>query len=505
MVGPRVLRSRTAPLAHATRGKTSGRARPPPARDLVAAPRPAPRRQPGPPRRRGGGARPPALRQRPGPAAGRGPGPGGLARRRAGRPRRRAPRGGRARVERRRGPAEDAVPRVAAEVGGAGTVHVSADFGPYGRRRDVRVAEGPRGGRPHPAGDRVPVRGRPRHAAQPVRHPVQVSRPSTARGPRGASTAPRNRSNPTAVTWVASERRVALEDPDPGLLPFVGSGTPAPPGGSGSTARRRGRPTTSVSTTCRRPTPPPTCPRPCAGGTSTRARCWPTWPARRRGSGGLRPSGGLARLLRRRAVEPARRHPEPVQPRFRDFERDDPATSGVAAARLDAWQQGRTGYPLVDAGMRQLLAEGWMHNPRTARGRVVPGQGPAPALGGRGGVVHGAPARRRRGQQPAQLAVGRRCGNDPSPFYRVFNPTLQSTKFDPDGHYIRRWVPELASVSGSTSTSRGSPRGPAARLPGAGRRPQGRTPRGPGPLPAGPRLSASPLTSRSVRGARGMR
>ena len=73
---------------------------------------------------------------------------------------------------------------------------------------------------------------------------------------------------------------------------------------------------------------------------------------------------------------------QPIRAEFANMPTDEPDQSETAAGRLDAWQQGRTGYPLVDAGMRQLQAEGWMHN----RVRLVVGlvldQGPAHAAGG---------------------------------------------------------------------------------------------------------------------------
>lgn len=124
-------------------------------------------------------------------------------------------------------------------------------------------------------------------------------------------------------------------------------------------------------------------------------------------------------------------------------------THGKEADRyLSAWQQGRTGYPIVDAGMRQLLAEGWMHN----RVRMItasflvkdlhlPWQSGAQHFmkhlrdGDTASNVHG-----------WQWTAG--CGTDASPFFRIFNPISQGIKFDPTGDYVRRYVPELAHLSG---------------------------------------------------------
>jgi deoxyribodipyrimidine photo-lyase len=117
---------------------------------------------------------------------------------------------------------------------------------------------------------------------------------------------------------------------------------------------------------------------------------------------------------------------------------------------LKAWQQGQTGYPIVDAGMRQLWHTGWMHN----RVRMivasflvkhlrlpwqlgaawfwdtlVDADAPANTLGW-------------------QWSAG--CGADAAPYFRIFNPVLQGEKFDPQGQYVRRWVPELKDLPNKT-------------------------------------------------------
>ncbi|HJP89923.1 MAG TPA: deoxyribodipyrimidine photo-lyase [Candidatus Limnocylindrales bacterium] len=118
------------------------------------------------------------------------------------------------------------------------------------------------------------------------------------------------------------------------------------------------------------------------------------------------------------------------------------------AAALEAWQQGRTGYPVVDAAMRQLLATGWMHN----RARMITASFLTKHLGvdWRVGEAHfmahlvdGDPASNNGGWQWAAST-----GTDPQPYFRVFNPTLQGRRHDPNGEYVRRWVPELAAVPG---------------------------------------------------------
>ncbi|MBF4163624.1 deoxyribodipyrimidine photo-lyase [Nocardioides sp. CBS4Y-1] len=124
-----------------------------------------------------------------------------------------------------------------------------------------------------------------------------------------------------------------------------------------------------------------------------------------------------------------------------EFAKMDYARPG---AELDAWTQGRTGFPVVDAGMRQLRATGWMHN----RVRMIVASFLVKDLhlewqhGARHfmhWLVDGDLASNQHGWQ---WTAG--SGTDASPFFRVFNPTTQGKKFDPPGDYIRRWVEELS-------------------------------------------------------------
>ena len=127
-----------------------------------------------------------------------------------------------------------------------------------------------------------------------------------------------------------------------------------------------------------------------------------------------------------------------------------PYDSGPDAdALFAAWTQGKTGFPFVDAGMRQLRAEGWMHN----RVRMVVAsflvkdlhlewtQGAAHFMkwlrdGDLASNAHG-----------WQWAAG--CGTDAAPYFRVFNPIGQGQKFDPNGDYIRKYIPELRHIAGA--------------------------------------------------------
>ncbi len=129
------------------------------------------------------------------------------------------------------------------------------------------------------------------------------------------------------------------------------------------------------------------------------------------------------------------------QPKYRDLEWVDDEDA------LEAWRAGQTGYPLVDAAMRQLARTGWMHN----RARLVVGSFLTKDLhlDWRHGEAHfeallldGEPAQNNGNWQWVTSV-----GVDPAPYFRrIFNPILQQRKFDPDGVYVRRWVPELCDV-----------------------------------------------------------
>ncbi|KJK10109.1 deoxyribodipyrimidine photolyase [Terrabacter sp. 28] len=129
-----------------------------------------------------------------------------------------------------------------------------------------------------------------------------------------------------------------------------------------------------------------------------------------------------------------------------------PYDTGAETDRLvDAWREGRTGYPVVDAGMRQLLEEGWMHN----RVRMITASfltkdlhvwWPVGAQHFLDHLIDGDIASNNHGWQ---WVAG--TGTDASPYFRVFNPVTQGRKFDPDGEYVRRWVPELRHLSGAAA------------------------------------------------------
>lgn len=135
---------------------------------------------------------------------------------------------------------------------------------------------------------------------------------------------------------------------------------------------------------------------------------------------------------------------EPLDQRFKQF----PWARANKKNRL-AWQQGRTGVPIIDAGMRQLWQTGWMHN----RVRMIVGSYLVKNLlidwrvgenWFRDTLVDADMASNAMGWQ---WVAG--SGADAAPFFRVFNPVLQGEKFDPAGEYVRKWVPELAELPDS--------------------------------------------------------
>lgn len=132
---------------------------------------------------------------------------------------------------------------------------------------------------------------------------------------------------------------------------------------------------------------------------------------------------------------------EALRPEYRQVRwRQDPGG-------FEAWKQGRTGYPLVDAGMRQLRAEGWIHN----RVRMVVASFLVKDL-----LVDWRLGERHMRRLLLDGDVAQNVGNwqwtagtgaDAAPYFRIFNPVRQSERFDPAGDYIRRWVPELADLT----------------------------------------------------------
>lgn len=135
---------------------------------------------------------------------------------------------------------------------------------------------------------------------------------------------------------------------------------------------------------------------------------------------------------------------KPLQSRFSEF-----PWARFSKTALAKWQQGQTGYPIVDAGMRELWETGYMHN----RVRMIVGSFLVKDL--RFHWEHGekwfwdclVDADLANNAASWQWIAG--CGADAAPYFRVFNPMGQGEKFDPDGEYVRKWCPELAKLPNS--------------------------------------------------------
>ena len=133
----------------------------------------------------------------------------------------------------------------------------------------------------------------------------------------------------------------------------------------------------------------------------------------------------------------------------RDYYRPEYAAMSYAdpATALETWRRGRTGFPIVDAGMRQLRHTGWMHN----RVRMIVASFLVKDLhvewrhGARHFMRWLVDGDLASNQHNWQWVAG--SGTDAAPYFRVFNPTTQGRKFDSDGGYVRRWVPELTDVA----------------------------------------------------------
>lgn len=137
-------------------------------------------------------------------------------------------------------------------------------------------------------------------------------------------------------------------------------------------------------------------------------------------------------------------------------------------AHFAAWRDGQTGYPIIDAAMRQLKQTGYMHN----RARMITASFLSKdllldwRLGERHfmlSLIDGDFASNSGG-----WGFSASVGVDPQPYFRVFNSVLQSEKFDPGGEYIRKWVPELRDLEGSRAVHDPYGRGEGARVQGRG-------------------------------------
>ncbi|HTW13742.1 MAG TPA: deoxyribodipyrimidine photo-lyase [Nocardioides sp.] len=336
----------------------------------------------------------------------------------------------------------DPVRRVvlAARAVGATRVHVAADFGPYGRRRDAAVEEAL-----GEAGIELVRTGSP-YAVAPGRvtkgdgSPYQVFTPFSKAWADHGWRPPVEA--PTGATWLALDEGTT-EIPEPA----VPAGLTLPEAGERAALRRWADFLDHVDAYADERD------RPGVDGTSRMSvhlkygevhpRTLLADLARRRSQGARTYRAELAwrefyaDVLGHRP-ETAREY---LRPEHARMPYDDPGE------QLEDWKHGRTGFPIVDAGMRQLREVGWMHN----RVRMIVASFLVKDLhvewqhGARHfmhWLVDGDLASNQHGWQ---WTAG--CGTDAAPYFRVFNPTSQGRKFDPAGDYVRRFVPELADVS----------------------------------------------------------
>ncbi|MFP5218823.1 MAG: cryptochrome/photolyase family protein [Actinomycetes bacterium] len=343
---------------------------------------------------------------------------------------------------------EDVVPRVVRDTG-ATSVHVSSDHAPYGRQRDERVRQAL--GRLDPAVPLVAT-GSPygvtpgvlrKADGEPYRVYSPYFRAWRDRGVHSPAIIPR------AVPWHDGDLPSDGVPPDPDV-----GGVELPPAGERAALERwRHYRATGLSAYAE------TRDAPAADGTSVmsgylkygcihpRTMLADLGDDPSAGSGAQRLRGELAwrdfyaDVLWHRPSS-AR---EELLPSMAALEYDEGAE---ADRRFEAWATGRTGYPFVDAGMRQLLGEAWVHN----RVRMVVASFLVKDLhlhwrrGARHFMRHLRDGDLASNQHGWQWVAG--TGTDPAPYFRVFNPVTQGKEHDPDGVYIRRWVPELRDVEG---------------------------------------------------------
>ncbi len=341
----------------------------------------------------------------------------------------------------RRGRPEDVVPQVAAEAG-AEVVVATGDCAPYGRRRDARVAAALSA-----AGRSLRLVGSP-YAVSPGRVTTGSGDPYRVFTPfRRAWEAhgwPRPTGRPTGATWATVASDIAWGDlvRDPSAVAPVRTAT-GESAAAGLLDAFLGGPVATYAADRDRPD---------LAGTSRLSphlRFGTIHPRQVLARVPAGPSGDVFRseLAWREFYADVLWHRpdsawEPLAPAGRFLRWD---SGPEADARFAAWAQGRTGYPLVDAGMRQLRAEGWMHN----RVRMLTASFLVKDLhlDWRRGAAHfmdqlidGDLASNNHGWQ---WVAG--TGTDAAPFHRVFSPDRQAERFDPDGAYVARYVPEHGS------------------------------------------------------------
>ncbi|OBH53605.1 deoxyribodipyrimidine photo-lyase [Mycobacterium sp. E2479] len=339
-----------------------------------------------------------------------------------------------------RGQPHTQIPRIATEIGAA-SVHISDDFAPFGKRRDerVRAALGPvplvATGSPYLVS--------PGRVTKPDGSPYKVFTPFQRQWQTIGWREP-TKSDATAARWLdPAQLRVAQHPiPDPGAAREVAAGEAAArkqwksfvDNGLQSYTKERNRP--DLNSTSRM---------------SAHLKFGAVHPRTLVADLDLHDRGAQAflRELAFRDFYADVLHHWPASSWRNwngDFDGIQTDTGDEANRRFEAWKAGETGFPFVDAGMRQLRDTGFMHNRvRMIAASFLVKDLHLPWQWGAGWfldqLVDGDMANNQHGWQ---WCAG--CGTDAAPYFRVFNPTTQGEKFDPSGDYIRRWVPELRSA-----------------------------------------------------------
>jgi deoxyribodipyrimidine photo-lyase len=347
-----------------------------------------------------------------------------------------------------RGDPAEAIPELAGAVG-AGSVHVAADFGPYGRERDEAVEKALR------ERDVELVRTGSPYAVEPGRITKSDSEPYKVYTPFSREWAKRDKGAPadtdaSTVEWMdpsekkGGPRAVAIPDdqaPD-AELPAAGE----------QAAREQwaafvDEHLTDYDDLRNRPD------RPATSRMSVYLKYGVVHPrtllADLGGSGKGATSFRNELCFRDFYASVLWFFPRSARENFDPkFDRMPYDTGREAEERFAAWQEGRTGFPAIDAAMRQLRGEAWMHNRmRMAVASFLVKDLHLPWWRGARHfldlLVDGDLPSNQHGWQ---WAAG--TGTDAAPYFRVFNPVTQGERFDPQGDYVRRWVPELAGIEG---------------------------------------------------------
>jgi deoxyribodipyrimidine photo-lyase len=342
-----------------------------------------------------------------------------------------------------RGRPEERIPLIAREIGAAG-VHISADFTPFGRRRDARV-EAALDGIPLVATG-SPYLVSPGRVTKDDDTPYRVFTPFFRRWRDHGWRQPA-RTGPRSAHWIEPGSLPAAavkpaDIPDAGVPPYFAAGSAA--------ARHQWRRfvDTALDDYAEHRDLPG------IDGTSqlsVHLKFGTIHPRTMVDDLDLSDSSHVAylRQLAFRDFYAAVLHhwPDSAWHNWnRDFDAIETDTDDAAQRLFDAWKDGRTGFPFVDAGMRQLRQTGFMPN----RVRMITASFLVKDLhlpwqwGARWFLEQLVDADIANNQHGWQWCAG--SGTDAAPYFRVFNPTAQGQKFDPTGAYVRRWVPELADA-----------------------------------------------------------